>query len=128
MRALAVRGDALVPITEGETPDAVVLEVSGSVHYAAVDGLLQEADRMVPPSARLVIVDLSHAHELRFTGLQGLEWWTKRLEARGVRVRLAGVTPEVRDLLEGAHSHLQYTMADAMPGRSALESYREGRR
>ncbi|MSO46384.1 MAG: SulP family inorganic anion transporter [Acidobacteria bacterium] len=122
VRALTFDDERLVPY-EGDAQVAV-LEVSGTVHYAAVEPMLEEMDRERPPAARLVIVDLSHAHELRFTGLRALESWASELERRGIRVRLAGVTPEVRDLLEGAGSSLPYTMWDAVPGRSAWNSVR----
>ena len=71
-----------------------------------------------------MIVDLSHAHEFRFTSLRALEWWAADLLRRGIALRLAGVTPEMRDLLQGAESHLAYTMWDPEPGRSARESVR----
>jgi MFS superfamily sulfate permease-like transporter len=87
--------------------------------------LLEDVERHLPPAATLVIVDLSHAHELRFTGLRALEWWAADLERRGIRLRLAGVTPDVREMLEGAGSGLPYTMWDPEPGRSAWNSYRE---
>jgi SulP family sulfate permease len=128
VRALTFDGDALVPVDTRARPEVVVLEVSGSVHYAAVEPLLEDAQSAVPDSVRLVILDLSHAHELRFTGLRGLEWWAKELHRRGIQLRLAGVTSEVRDLLQGARSDLSYTMWDPVPGRSALMSYREGSR
>lgn len=124
VRALTFDDERLVPF-EGRDADVAVLEVSGTVHYAAVEPLLEEMDRQLPPTARVVIVDLSHAHELRFTGLRAIESWAGELEGRGIRVRLAGVTPEVGELLKGAGTHLPYTMADAIPGRSALTSYRE---
>ena len=127
VRVLTFAGEQLVPFA-GQPSDVAVLEVSGTVHYAAVEPLLDELDRQVPPEATLVILDLSHAHELRFTGLRSIEAWATDLERRGVRVRLAGVTPQIKGLLEGAHSHLPYTMAEDMPGRSALRSYREGSR
>ena len=127
VRALAFRDSRLVPVATGEQPDAVVLEVSGAVHYAAVDSLLEEGERALPSSASLVILDLSHAHELRFTGVRALEWWAKELEGRGVTLRLAGVTPDIRDLLERAHSHLAYEAWDPEPGRSAWNSYRRAR-
>jgi SulP family sulfate permease len=119
VRALTFRDDRLVPVEPGETPSVVVLEVSGAVHYAAVDPLLEDVERALPPAATLVIVDLSHAHELRFTGLRALEWWATDLERRGIRLRLAGVTPEVREMLEGAGTHIPFTMWDPEPGRSA---------
>ena len=122
VRALAFDDERLVPY-EGDAQVAV-LEVSGTVHYAAVEPMLEEMDRALPPEARLVIVDLSHAHELRFTGLRALESWASGLERRGIRVRLAGVTPDVRDLLQGASTHLPYTMWDPEPGRSAWNSFR----
>ena len=124
VRALTFHGEQLVALQD-RNPQVVVLEVSGTVHYAAAEPMLEEMDRRLPPAARLVIIDLSHAHELRFTGLRALEWWANDLENRGIRVRLAGVTSDVRDLLQGAGSHLSYTMSDPTPGRSAWTSYRE---
>jgi SulP family sulfate permease len=125
VRALTFRDDRLVPVAEGQNPSSVVLEVSGAVHYAAVEPLLDDVERHLPPAVRVVIVDLSHAHELRFTGVRALEWWATELERRGIRLRLAGVTAEVRDLLQASNSHLAYTMWDPEPGRSAWKSYKE---
>jgi len=125
VRALTFKGDRLVPAEEGQDPGVVVLEISGAVHYAAAEPLIDEVERQLPPAVRLVIVDLSHAHEFRFTGLRALEWWAADLARRGIELRLAGVTPEVRDLLHGAESHLKYTMWDPEPGRSAWKSFRE---
>lgn len=125
VRALTFKDNRLVPVEEGQNPSVVVLEVSGAVHYAAVEPLLEKVERELPQTARLVIVDLSHAHELRFAGMRALEWWAGDLTRRGIRLRLAGVTPEVRDLLQGADSHLSYTMWDPEPGRSAWNSFRQ---
>lgn len=124
VRPLTFRDERLVPVEAGDTPEAVVLEVSGAVHYAAVEPLLEEVERHLPPSARLVIVDLSHAHELRFTGLRALEWWADDLARRGIRLRLAGVTPEVRAMLDGAGTHIPYAMWEPEPGRSVWNCYR----
>ena len=44
------------------------------------------------PAVQVVIPDLSHAHELRFTALRALEWLAGDLACRGVRLRLAGVS------------------------------------
>jgi MFS superfamily sulfate permease-like transporter len=125
VRALTFKGDRLVPVDEGQNPTVVVLEVSGAVHYAAVEPLLADVERHLPAAVRLVILDLSHAHELRFTGVRAFEWWAGDLRRRGIRLRLAGVTPEVRDLLESTDSDLTYTMWHPEPGRSAWNSYRQ---
>jgi SulP family sulfate permease len=127
VRALTFKGDRLVPVDEGQNPTVVVLEVSGAVHYAAVEPLLENAERHLPAAVRLVILDLSHAHELRFTGVRAFEWWAGDLKRRGIRLRLAGVAPEVRDLLKSTDSHLAYTMWDPEPGRSAWNSYTQER-
>jgi SulP family sulfate permease len=124
VRPLTFHDDRLVPVEPGQHPSVVVLEISGAVHYAAIDPLLEDVERHLPSAARLVILDLSHAHELRFTGLRALEWWAADLERRGIRLRLAGVTPDVREMLEGAGSRLPYTMSEPEPGRSAWNSFR----
>lgn len=125
VRALTFKDERLVPVEEGQNPPVVVLEISGAVHYAAVEPLLEQVERQLSPAVRLVIVDLSHAHELRFTGLRALEWWAADLVRRGIQLRLAGVMPELRDLLQGARSQLEHTMWDPEPGRSAWNSFRQ---
>jgi SulP family sulfate permease len=124
IRIMTIHEDRLLPF-DSHISNVAVVEVSGTVHYAAAEPMLQEMDRLLPPAATIVIIDLSHAHELRFTSLRALEEWARQLEARGIRVRLAGVTEEVRGLLVGAGSHLPYNMWDPVPGRSAIECYRD---
>jgi hypothetical protein len=58
-------------------------------------------------------------------GVRAIEWWAAELKKRGIRLGLARVMPEVRDLLEGIDSHLAYTMWDPEPGRSAWNSLRD---
>jgi SulP family sulfate permease len=123
VRALTFDGDRLVPVEGGTSPSVVVLEISGAAHYAAIEPLLEQADQQLPRSARLVIVDLSHAHEFRFTALRALEWWATTLKRHGTEMRLAGVVDEVRDVLQGTKSPLEYEMWSPEPGRSALNSY-----
>jgi SulP family sulfate permease len=122
VRSLTFQDGRLVAVEDGTAPSVLVLEISGAVHYAAVDPLLDQVERRLSPDVRIVIVDLSHAHELRFTGLRALEWWAADLAKRGIRLRLAGVTPEVLELIRNAKSQLEYTMWDPEPGRSAWNS------
>ena len=117
--AMTFDGQRLVPVVDGSTPLIVVLEISGAVHFAAVQPLVDRVHQSIPPTARLVIVDLSHAHELRYTGLRALERYAGEARSRGIDLRLSGVMPEVRDMLLATDSHLEFTMWEPEPGLSA---------
>lgn len=118
VRALRPEGDDLVPLQPGERSDVVVIEVSGNLHYAAVAPFLDEVEQMIPPSARAVIIDLSHAHELRFAALRALEQLAEELRHDGATLWLAGVDADTASLLERSESKLQWIAEDATPGLS----------
>ncbi|MFW5926335.1 MAG: SulP family inorganic anion transporter [Myxococcota bacterium] len=116
---LEPRGDRLVPVEAGTEPETIVLEVSGNLHYAAVPAFVEQAQRMVPPSARLVVIDLSHAQDLRFAALDAFEQMAGDLHARGTELRLAGVGPHFRAFARRAGSRLPMSPVDPEPGASA---------
>jgi SulP family sulfate permease len=118
IRLLTPRGDRLVPVASGEAPDIVVLEVSGGLHYAAVPPFLSEAERLIPARPRLVILDLTHAHEMRFSGLRGVEHLAQQLASHGATLWLAGVDSKTQALLERSESPLPWVAAEAEPGLS----------
>jgi SulP family sulfate permease len=115
LEPLDPNGERLVPLEAGDSPAIVVVEVSGDLHYAAVEPFLAEVEERVPRSALTVIMDLSHAHEVRFTGLLALERFASDLARKGVRLHLAGVSPEVLDMIEASGSHLSATRAESEP-------------
>lgn len=120
--------DRLVPIASGSAPEIVVVEVSGDLHYAAVEPFLAEAEHRLPRSAKTVIMDLTHAHEMRFTALIALERFADDLAAKGVTLHLAGVSDDVLEMMQASGSHLIATPAEAEPLRSVrkcLQSIRE---
>jgi SulP family sulfate permease len=119
LRLLKPAGERLVPTLPGEQPDAVVLEVSGDLHYAAVPPFLTEAERLIPDRCRRVVIDLSHAHELRFTALTALEQLAEEARHDGAALMLAGVDDDVRALIERSGSTLPWQPAEAEPGLSA---------
>jgi SulP family sulfate permease len=119
VRALAPVDGRLLPPGPADAPSAVVLEVSGALHYAAVDAFLKEAERLIPPLARVVVVDLSHAHEIRFTAIRALESLAEGLAQKGVSTWLAGLDEAGRSLLDRSHCKLPFIGAEAEPGRSA---------
>jgi len=112
----------LVPVAPGESPQAVVLEVSGNLHYAAVPPFVSEAERLVPPGARLVVVDLSHAHEIRFSALVAFEQLADETARDGGILWLAGVDPDTQALIARSGSKLRVMPAEAEPGLSVRRS------
>lgn len=118
LRLLKPGGAGLVPVAAGETPEIVVLEVSGDLHYAAVPPFLSEAERLIPTPARVVILDLTHAHEMRFSGLRGVEQLSLQLASHGATLWLAGVDGTTQALLERSGSPLLWVAAEAEPGLS----------
>jgi SulP family sulfate permease len=108
-------GGHLLPLKAGEAPSTLVVEVSGALHYAAVDPFLAEVEHRLPPSARTVIMDLTHTHEMRFTALTALERFAADLTKKGVRLRLAGVPPEVCEMMRLSGSRLRATPAEDEP-------------
>ena len=118
LRLLRSADGRLVPLGPGEAPSAVVLEVSGNLHYAAVPPFVTEVERLVPPGARLLVVDLSHAHEIRFSALRALEQLADETARDGGVLWLAGVDDDTRALIGRAGSTLRVMPAEAEPGLS----------
>jgi len=120
-------GERLVLVVPGESPDRLVLEVSGDLHYAAAPAFLAEAEGLVPEGARLVVVDLSHAHETRLAALRVLEELSEHVAGRGGRLELCGVSETFLALIRRAGSRLPATPALPEPGASARECLRGAR-
>lgn len=127
LRLLRPEGGRLVPVAAGESPDTVVLEVSGDLHYAAVPPFQTQAEALLRPGLRRVIVDLSHAHEIRFTALRAFEALAAGVEAAGGALCLAGADEDVQSLVARSGSPLRVMPAEAEPGlsvRRCLEGLR----
>jgi SulP family sulfate permease len=107
--------DRLLPLKPEDRPEILVVEVSGDLHYAAVEPFLAELEPRLPASARVVIMDLTHAHEMRFTALVALERFAGDLAKKGIGLHLAGVSDQVMRMIESSGSHLPATPAEAEP-------------
>jgi SulP family sulfate permease len=118
-------GRRLVPTSASEDPECVVVEVSGNLHYAAVPPFLNEVEQLIPTSARCVVLDLSHAYEIRYTALRAFERLAELAHYSGASFVLAGVDEEVAALLGRCDSPLRFETAEVEPGlsvRRALEA------
>jgi MFS superfamily sulfate permease-like transporter len=118
LRLLRPADGRLVPVAPGESPDPVVLEVSGNLHYAAVPPFVSEAERLLPPAARLVVLDLEHAHEIRFSALRAFEQLAEQIESAGGELWLAGASHETQALVARSGSTLRVRPVEAEPGLS----------
>jgi SulP family sulfate permease len=118
----------LVPTTASEEPECVVVEVSGDLHYAAVPPFLNEVERLIPASARCIVLDLSHAHEIRYSALRAFERLADLAAHGGATFGLAGVSEEVTALLRRCGSALHCEPAEDEPGLSVRRALEAGHR
>jgi SulP family sulfate permease len=118
----------LVPTTASEEPECVVVEVSGDLHYAAVPPFLNEVERLIPASARCIVLDLSHAHEIRYSALRAFERLADLAAYCGATFGLAGVSEEVAALVRRCASPLRCEAAAEEPGLSVRKALEAGHR
>ena len=118
LRVLRRDGDALVPLEEGEEPEIVVVEVSGNLHYGAVAPFVEKMETIVPRAGRVLVLDLSYAHEIRFAALRALEQLADEMKHDGGELWLAGVDPDTSRLLERSGSPLLWVPEAPAPGLS----------
>ena len=115
-------GGRLTRVIGDERSDYLVLEVSGDLHYAAVPPFLTEAERLLADPGRGVVIDLSHAHQVRFGAIVALERLAEQMEERNSNLWLAGVQPDVAELVVRSGSPLNMMPAETEPGRSARKA------
>jgi SulP family sulfate permease len=98
-----------------DAPETVVVEVSGDLHYAAVEPFLADVEHRLPRTARTIVMDLTHAHEMRFTALLAMERFASDLEKQDRVLRLAGASAEVLTMMRASGSPLEVTAAEDEP-------------
>lgn len=117
----------LLPYTRGDQAEVVIIEVSGELHFAAAQAFLAEVYDLVPKSVRHVVLDLTHAHAMRFTALVAFEELAADLKKNGAALYIAGVSGEFVDVLRKSKSTLNVTPSFDEPGRSVQEALRRFR-
>lgn len=118
LRLLRPANQGFARVAGGEEPETVVIEVSGNLHYAAVAPFEEEVERLVPASARFIVIDLAHAHEIRFAALRALERLADESARDGAELWLAGVDADTARLLERSRSTLRWMPEEHAPGAS----------
>ena len=126
LRVLRRDGEALVPLERDADAEVVVVEVSGNLHYAAVAPFVEEMEEIVPHSTRVLVLDLSHAHEIRFAALRALEDLAEEMKHDGGELWLAGVDDDTARLLVRSGSELPWVPDAPMPGLSVRQCLQRG--
>ena len=106
----------------------MVVEVSGDLHYASVPPFLDEVERLIPASARCIVLDLSHAHEIRFSALRAFERLAELAAHGGATFGLAGVSEEVASLLRRCACSVPAEPSSHEPGLSVRRALEAGHR
>lgn len=128
VRIYVVSSDGLAPPGPDAAPTQIVVEVSGTLYYAAIRNFLTELRTRVPSSARQVVLDLSHAHHMRYAALAAFEQVASDLDARGGRLVLAGVSADFAEYLTRAGSRLPVVRDTDRPGAAVRVALAEGDR
>ena len=125
VRIYVASSDGLAPHDGGDAPQ-IVVEVSGTLYYAAIRNFLTELRARVPASARHVVLDLSHAHHMRYAALAAFEQAAADLDARGGRLVLAGVSADFAEYLTRAGSRLDVIRDGDRPGAAVRAALAQG--
>ncbi|MBC7795098.1 MAG: SulP family inorganic anion transporter, partial [Clostridia bacterium] len=122
------QGERLLPYVRGEQAEVIVIEVSGELHFAAAQAFLAQVYELMPKHVSHAVLDLTHAHAMRFTALVAFEELAADLKKYGAQLHIAGVGDEFVDVLRKSKSTLRVTPASDEPGRSvqdALSAFRK---
>lgn len=106
VRVFVAGANGLEPLAPGSDTDRVVVEASGSLNYSAIRNFLVQMAAHVPRTVRIVVLDLRHAHHMRYAALVAFERLAADLRVTGGKLILFGVSDEFADYAQRADSTL----------------------
>jgi len=110
--------DGLALFEDHPTSSTVIVEISGNMHFAAAHHFSEEIHDVLPHGPTRVILDLSHAHRMRYAAILAFEDLRRELGERDATLELAGVDEGFFAMLQEAESDLLCSVADPLPGVS----------
>ena len=119
---LAVQDGKFVPLDQATDVSTVVAEVSGALHFAASNTISRDLHPRIPKETKRLVLDLSHAHEMRYSGLRAMEQLKTELEADGISLELAGVSPDIERAMGRARCVLPMTRWHAVPSQAVRDA------
>jgi sulfate permease, SulP family len=90
LRCLPVSGDGWLDADVADDSGHYVLQISGSVYFAAARQLPERLEALIPANARRLTIDLSHSHQVRVPAVQALERFVRTAKGRGLEVGICG--------------------------------------
>ncbi|MGE0431361.1 MAG: SulP family inorganic anion transporter [Planctomycetota bacterium] len=113
---------------EAAASPVTVLEVSGVLHFAAVDPCIDRIAELLPEGAtagHVVVIDITHAHQMRLAALDAFDRLHQQLARRGIALHLAGVDEPFATVLQRTGSVVPWIADHGDPSESvrrALEA------
>lgn len=121
IRVFVAGAHGLEPLESGADTDRVVIEVSGSLNYSAIRNFLSQVAAHLPPTVRIVVLDLTHAHHMRYAALVAFERLAADLHQTAGKLILFGVSDEFADYAQRANSSLML-LRERSAARDSVET------
>ncbi len=90
LRCMAVTDDGWLDADTDKTREHYVLQVSGTLYFAAARQLPERLAASIPAAARHLSIDLNHAHHSRVAAVQALQRFVQIARARNIEVDICG--------------------------------------
>lgn len=88
----------LEPVKTPEQCDHLLIQVSGSLYFAAARQLPDRLDALICESTKTLTLDLGHAHHARVAAVQALLNFAEHCQHRGIRLDISSPSPELKQL------------------------------
>lgn len=86
-------------LTAYQNDSEVLLEISGSLFFAAAKGLPNRVSALIMRTPKTVILEMSHTHQMRVAGCQALKQIVSSLNAKGCEVWISGLSERQKSLV-----------------------------
>lgn len=76
------------------------IQISGSLYFAAARQLPERLEPLIPENARILTLDLSHAHQARIAAVQAMLGFMELCQHKGIQVELCGYSIELKRIAD----------------------------
>lgn len=94
----SIKEDKTLVRTQNVEGSDVLIQISGSLYFAAARQLPERLSDMINAETKTLILDLSHAHHCRVAAVQSLLRFTEQCQFQDVSVEISGATDQIKQL------------------------------